>query len=128
MGTPHFSPRENTPTKSVGQGAGVQKCGRGSRLLGTYSLSPKKNILWLCCVFTPPGSKARLKSRNLRLNKITRIFPCIESTQYRVDVFETMVEQDARRTGAGMFVKSGTVGNDPLCGVKFVQAGFDFCQ
>ena len=39
-----------------------------------------------------------------------------------------MVEQDARRTGAGVLVKSGAVRYDPLLRVKFVQAGFEIHQ
>jgi hypothetical protein len=64
----------------------------------------------------------------LRLNRITGIFPGSEAAQDRGDVFETIVEQDPRRTGAGMLVKSGAVGDDPLVGIQFGQAGWDIRQ
>src|SRR5512146_2109268 len=45
-------------------------------------------------------------------------------------MYISILRKDERRTGAGMFVHSGTVGNDPLILVEFQTGGirFDVCQ
>jgi len=74
-----------------------------------------------------PSHTSRLHSL-LWLHRVAGIFPGDQAAQDRGDVLETIVEQDARRTGAGMFVKSGAVRDDPLVGLQFVQAGRDIRQ
>ncbi len=39
----------------------------------------------------------------------------------RVDALEAVLDQNLRRTGAGFFIRSGTVGDDPLVGIQLVE-------
>lgn len=50
---------------------------------------------------------------------ITGFFPGSITTQNRSNLLETVVQQNARRTGARFFGWSGTVGNDPGLSAKF---------
>jgi hypothetical protein len=50
----------------------------------------------------------------LWLDGISRAEPCFESTKDGIDTGVTVMQKDERRTGACVFVQSGTVGDDPL--------------
>jgi hypothetical protein len=61
-------------------------------------------------------------------NRITSADPGAEAAQDRVDTRKAVLEQDFRRTGARLFGGSGTVGNDPLIRVQFIDARFELVQ
>jgi hypothetical protein len=50
----------------------------------------------------------------LRLDWISCIDPGLQTTKNSADIGIAIMQKDERRTGARMFVKSGTVGNDPF--------------
>ena len=50
----------------------------------------------------------------LRLNRVTRIHPGGESAEEGIYFFVAVVQEEERRTGARVFILSGTVGDDPL--------------
>ena len=52
--------------------------------------------------------------RLLRLCRVPGFQPCPESAEKGIYVFETVVEEDLRRTGARSFLMSGAVGHDDL--------------
>ena len=45
-----------------------------------------------------------------------------------VCTLEPLIHENARRTGAGLFGWSGTVGDDPLVWIEFRSACFQFFQ
>lgn len=50
----------------------------------------------------------------LGFNRIAGIDPGLQATQDGADTRIAAVQKDERRTGARVFIKSGTVGNDPF--------------
>jgi hypothetical protein len=79
----------------------------------------EKNQIALFRVF--PRSSASY----LRFDRIAGFFPGGKAAQDGCHVLEAVVEQEARRTGAGMLVQSGAVGDDPLVRIQLPQAGFE---
>ena len=59
---------------------------------------------------------------------VVLFLPGAEATQDGGNIGKTIVEQDARRTGAGFFTGSGAVGDNPLSRVEFSQAFFEVGQ
>ena len=58
-------------------------------------------------------SKAECHSA-LRLHRISGIDPGLKAAKEGCDFWITILQQEERRTGARVFVQSGTVGDDPL--------------
>jgi hypothetical protein len=50
----------------------------------------------------------------LRLHREARIDPRLQPAEDGSDFDEAILQQNERRTGAGVLVQSGAVGNDPL--------------
>ncbi len=67
---------------------------------------------------------------SLRFNRIARIDPGLKATPNRGDMGVSVLCKDKRRTGAGMFIQSGTVSDDPLGLIEFQTCGicFDISQ
>lgn len=61
-------------------------------------------------------ARALLEARfpSLRFEGITGIHPGLESAEQGFHFFITVAQEQERRTGARMFVRSGAVGDDPL--------------
>ena len=60
---------------------------------------------------------------DLWLSRITRIDPGLQAAKDCTDARVLVIQKDERRTGARVFVRSGTVGDDPFIFVE-VQAGW----
>jgi len=60
----------------------------------------------------------------LGFDGITGLLPGGEPAQDGGNVLEAIIEQNARRTGAGFLARSGAIGDDPLVGVEFGLACF----
>lgn len=58
----------------------------------------------------------------LWFNWITCLLPGFHSTQKRLNIGKTVLDQERRRTGARIFGRSGTVGNNVVAAVEFSQA------
>ena len=54
----------------------------------------------------------------------------MKTAEYGGDVGVSVSEQEERRTGAGMFIQSGTVGDDPLVfgEIEFCRIGFELSK
>jgi hypothetical protein len=50
----------------------------------------------------------------LRLHRIARIDPSLQTAKDSTNVGVTMMQQDERRPGARVFVGSGAIGDDPF--------------
>lgn len=66
----------------------------------------------------------------LRLNRIPRIDPRFQPAEQRFDLCVSVVQHEERRTGARMFVRSGTVRDDPLvfAEIHAIDVNFKFIQ
>ena len=66
----------------------------------------------------------------LRLHRITRIRPGLKTAEDGRDICITILQKDERRTGACMFILSGTVGDDPLVFIQIQTrwVGLDLTQ
>ncbi len=53
---------------------------------------------------------------------ITSLHPGAKTAFDGSDALETIANEDLRRTGTRLFIRSGAVGDDPLTAVKFIQA------
>jgi hypothetical protein len=56
------------------------------------------------------------------LNGIASIRPSLQTTFNRGDIGKALLQQERRRTGAGLFRWSSAIGDDPIAGVKFIFA------
>ncbi len=60
-----------------------------------------------------------------RFDGVAGLDPGVEATEDGLHVREAMTFQDLRRTGAGLFIRSGAVGDDPLRRVQLGEAGLE---
>ncbi len=57
-----------------------------------------------------------------RFDGITSLHPGAKTAFDGSDALETIANEDLRRTGARLFIRSGAVVDDPLFLIKFIQA------
>lgn len=60
---------------------------------------------------------------SLRLNRIACIDPRLQAAEDGCDFCITVLQKDKRRTGAGVFILSGAIGDDPLV-FREIQPGW----
>lgn len=67
---------------------------------------------------------------HLRLHRIARLHPGIETAKQGANFCITVMQQNERRTGARVFVRSGATGDDPLIfgEVNTNDVRFEFIQ
>jgi len=68
------------------------------------------------------------RSRTLWFYWVSRIDPRLKAAENGGYILKSVFNEDGRRTGARLFAGSGAVGDDPLIGVKFTKAFFEFAK
>ena len=64
----------------------------------------------------------------LGFDGIASVHPGAKTTFDGSDALKTIVDEDLRRTGARLFIRSGAVGDDPLAGVELIRPGAKLFQ